>query len=270
VPIDGPPVLPATEIDEQLTFGTARTALGPPIAATSNGTMFLGLYQRALSLVGGPAADQVVGQIVTAAPAVEAQEIGPFSGPPVRDGILTSGSAAGVATRSAPESMPADVAYRLQGVLLTESDATPVTLTEVRDGSYGGAVATDGTSFLVPWTTGTDASPGVRSELRAIRYAPGGAPEPAGGFVIADGAAEKILVGATFASGAYVVAWIEDGALYGARIATAGDDVVRTPLHPGPVVDAALATDGTQVLVVFSRDDVGGTSDVLGSFVTLD
>jgi len=41
-------------------------------------------------------------------------------------------------------------------------------------------------------------------------------------------------------------------------------------LDPGPVADAALATDGARVLAVFDRADAGGTSDILGRFVALE
>lgn len=280
VPVDGPPALRATAIDEQLSFSMVQTALVAPIPATSNGTLFLALYQRIVSMVAGPTISEVVGQIVTADPQVEAQEIGPFSGRlPSAGDVVTSGSAPGVATRSdaaalaawvewvVPLSMPASMTYRLQGVVLTESDATPVTLAEVAENSLGGFVATDGSAFLALWTTATDASPDVRSELRAIRFTPGGEPEPTGGFVVAGGAAAKSLAGVVFAAGEYLVAWTEDGALRGARLGTTGDAVETLALDPGPVADAALATDGTQVLVVVDRADAGGTSDVLGRFV---
>jgi hypothetical protein len=283
VPPDGPPVLPATAIDEQLSFSMAQTALVSPVAATSNGALFLGVYQRVLSLAGAFLVSRVTGQIVTGPPDVRAQEIGPFSGiAPPPDGIITSGSPPGVATRDdgaalvawietvVDQDRPSDPTTRLQGVVLTESAATPVTLAGANANSYGVAIATEGTSFLIVWSTATDADPNTRSELRAIRYTPGGAPEPAGGFVVAGGAAAKDIAGIVFASGEFLVAWTENGALRAARLGTTGTAVTQLTLEPGPVAAATLATDGARVLVVFEREESNDRFDILGRFVTLE
>jgi len=279
VPATGSPDLPATAIDEQMTFSMAQTSLSPPVAATSNGTRYLGVYQRILSLVGSFSVSRVTGQIVTTPP-VAAQEIGPFSGiAPPPDGIITSGSAPGVATRADSTALVAwvesavpegtsDVTMRVRGVVLTESDATFVTLAETDEGAQGVAVASDGTSFLVVWRTPRLPSAHELVELRALRYAPGSEPEPS--FVVAGGAMEKGSPDVLFAGGSYVVAWIEGTALQGARLGTTGDAVETIELDPGPVVSAALATDQTRVLVVLDRPSADGSSDVLGRFVALE
>ena len=281
VPASGPPALPATAIDEQMTFSMAQTSLAGPVAATSNRTRFLGAYQQILSLVGSFTVSRVIGQIVTTPP-VAAQEIGPFSGiAPPPDGLITSGSAPGVATRDdgatllawvevvAPETMPSDTTMRLQGVVLTEAASTPVTLAATETGADGVAVASNGTSFLVVWATPGQAEPPATGELRAVRYAPGGEPQPGGGFVVATGATAKDLVGVVFAGGSWLVAWIEGTVLRGALIG-ATDTVEPIELDPGPVASAALASDGARVLVVLDRPGSDGSSDVLGRFVTVD
>jgi hypothetical protein len=283
VPVAGPPALPATAIDEQLTFSMARTSLSPPVAAAGNGTLFVGAYQRILSLVGSFSVSRVTGQIVTRPP-VAAQEIGPFSGavPPV-GGFFTSGSAPGVAMRddsaallawvetAAPEGMPSDATTRLQGAVLADGAATPVTLAATNDGAQGVAVASDGTSFLVAWAApGQATQPAALGELRAVRYAPGGEPQPSDGFVVATGSTAKDLVGVVFAGGSYLVAWIEGTALRGAVLGATGVAVETIDIDPGPVASAALATDGTRVLVVLDRPGAGGSSSVLGRFVTVE
>ena len=280
VPPDGPPALPATAIDEQLTFSMARTSLISPVAATTNGVLYLGMYQRILSLVGAFTVSQVVGKIVTATDGgAEAQPVGPLSGivPPV-GGIVTSGSAPGVATSDdatalvawvetyAPEDSPGDVSTGVQSAQLTADSATFVRLADTAAGSQGTAVASDGTSFLVVWTATTAADPATLSELRAIRFTPGGTPEPAGGFLIGGGGAKQ-LGDVAFTGGAYLVTWIEDGALRGARLDTRGEEAAVFTIDPGPVVSAALAGDGTRFLAVVSRATGTSTSDVLGTFV---
>ena len=282
VPASGPPRLPATAIDEQTTFSMAQTSLAGPVAASSNGTLFLGAYQEIVSLVGSFSVRRVIGQIVTNPP-VAAQEIGPFSGiAPPPDGLITSGSAPGVAARDdgatllawvelvAPETAPSDTTTRVQGVVLTESAATPVTLAATETGAEGVAVASDGTSFLVVWAApGRAEQPAALGELRAVRYAPGAQPEPSGGFVVATGATAKDPVGVVFTGGSWLVAWIEGTALRGALVG-ATDTVEPIELDPGPVASAALASDGARVLVVLDRPGADGSSDVLGRFVTVE
>lgn len=284
VPPAGPPALPATPIDEQASFSMVQTAISPPIAATSNGTLFLGVYQHVLTMVGSFSIDQVLGQIVSVgASGVSAQLVGPWSGiVPPEGGVVTSGSVPGVATRSdsstlvawietvAEQDMPSNVSTRLRGVVLTESAATFVTLAEAQAGAQPVAVASDGTSFLVVWETPTAADPATSSELRAIRYTPGGEPTPAGGFVVAGGAAAKQLGAVAFAGGVYLVAWTESGVLRGARLGTAGDTVEPFTIDPGPAVSVDLASDGTRFLAVFDRPDGSASSDVLGTFVALE
>jgi len=277
VPAAGAPALPATAIDEQMTFSMAQTSLSPPVAATSNGTLFLAVYQRILSLVGSFSVSRVTGQIVTTPP-VAAQEIGPFSGiAPPPDGIVTSGSAPGVATRADSTALVAwvesavpegtsDVTMRVRGVLLTADDATFVTLAETDEGAQGVAVASDGTSFLVVWRTPRLPSAHELVELRAVRYTPGSEPEPS--FVVAGGSTEKGTPDVVFAGGSYLAAWIDGTALRGARLGTTGDDVEPIELDPGPAASAALAADGTRVLVALDRPKADGSSDVLGRFVT--
>lgn len=277
VPATGPPGMPATAIDEQASFSMAQTALQPPVAATSNGTLFLGVYQRILTLVGSFSVSRVTGQIVTTPP-VATQEIGPFSGiAPPPDGIVTSGSAPGVATRAdstalvawvesaVPEGMPSDVTMRVRGVVLTADAATFVTLAETDEGAEDVAVASDGASFLVVWRTPRLPTAHDLVELRAVRYDPGKEPEPS--FVVAGGSTAKGPPDVVFAGGSYLVAWLEGTALRGARLGTTGDAVETIELDPGPVASAALATDGTRVLVVLDRPSAGGSSDVLGRFV---
>ena len=106
-------------------------------------------------------------------------------------------------------------------------------------------------------------------ELRAVPYAPGGAPQPGGRFVVAPGATAKDLGGVGFAGGSWLVAWIEGTVLRGALIG-ATDTVEPIELDPGPVASAALASDGARVLVVLDRPGSDGSSDVLGRFVTVD
>lgn len=272
----GSPALPATAIDEQMTFSMAQTSLSPPVAATSNGTIFLGVYQRILSLVGSFSVSRVTGQIVTTPP-VAAQEIGPFSGiAPPPDGIVTSGSAPGVATRadstaliawveSAVPEGTADVTIRVRGVVLTESSATFVTLAETDEGAEGVAVASDGTSFLVVWRAPRLPSAHELVELRAVRYTPGSEPEP--GFVVVGGSTEIGTPDVVFAGGSYLVAWIEGSALRGARLGTSGDAVETIELDRGPVASAALAANAARVLVVLDRPRNDGSSDLLGRFV---
>jgi hypothetical protein len=279
IPADGPPALPATAVDEQVSFSMAQTSLSPPIAATTNGTLFLGVYQRILSLVGSFSVSQVFGQIVTVTDdGVQSQPAGPFSGTPPTDGMLTSGSVPSVAfgtsftliawvETSTDEDSPGDVSTYVQGVFLTPEAATPVRLSDTEAGSRNTAVASDGTSFLVVWTATTAAEPSTLSELRAVRLTPGEAAEPAGGFLIDGGDGAKMLGGMAFVEGVYLVTWIEDGAVRGARLGAAGDDVEVFTIDPGPAVSVALASDGARFLAVFERVDGTTSSDLLGAFV---
>ena len=280
VPRDGPPGLPATGIDEQASFSMAQTSLRSPIAVTTNGSDFLGAYQRILTLVGAFSVSQVLGQIVAVTEAgVRAQEAGPFSGivPPV-GGMITSGSPPGVAIaredtlvawveESAREDSPGEVSTAVKGVLLRPESATFVSLADTEAGSYGVAVAGDEESFLVVWTATTAADPSTVSELRALRFTRGGSPEPPGGFLIAGGGSAKQLGGASYADGVFLVAWLESGVLRGARLGRTGDDADVFTIDPGPDADVALATDGKRFLAAFERVNGTTSSDVLGTFV---
>jgi hypothetical protein len=279
VPAEGPPALPATAVDEQASFSMVQTSIRPPIAATSNGSLFLGVYQRVVTMVGSLSLSQVFGQIVTVTGSgVEAQPAGPFSGPPPVDGVVTSGSAPGVAIggsftliafvqTSVDEDSPDEVATNLQGVVLTADEATYVPLSDTEAGSQNAAVASDGTSFLIVWTATSSAEDATLNQLRAVRFTPGGSPEPAGGFLIEGGDGAKMLGDVAYADGVYLVAWVEDGVVRGARLGGSGDDADVFTIDPGPAVSVALATDGTRFLAVFDRVEGTASSDVLGTFV---
>lgn len=282
VPFGGAPILPTIAIDEQASFSMAQTALASPIAATSNGTLFLGIYQRVLTMLPSISIRQVVGQIVTVdGGVVQAQEIGPFSGMVSDEGVGTTGSAPGVAIRNDSTAMvawvetvftpgdPTSNSTRVQSVLLTDGGATFVTLAETTPLSQGVAVASDGEGFLVVWQA-PPAGSSTLSELHAIRFTPGESPTPEGGFVLAGGSMSKALTGVAFAGGVYLVTWIEDDVLRGARLGVDDEQGQVFTIDAGPAASAALATGGERFLVVFdrTRDDAG--SDVLGGFVPID
>jgi hypothetical protein len=280
VPAEGPPALPATAVDEQASFSMAQTSLAAPIAAASNGTSFLAVYQRVLTLVGSFSVTQIVGQIVTVtAGGVRTQEIGPFTGMPA-NGVIRSGSAPGAATgdpftaaawieTEAAEESPGEIATYLGGVLLQPDSSVDFRLGAAQPGSEGVAVAADGRSFLVVWTSTTAADPAALTEVRATRFtAPPELPAPPD-FIVAGGSGRKSLGSVAFANGVYLVSWIDDGAVRGARLGTGGDAAEVFTIDPGPASGVALATDGSRFLAVFDRSE-GASSAVLGSFVPAD
>ncbi|MBM4244088.1 MAG: hypothetical protein FJ148_09760 [Deltaproteobacteria bacterium] len=285
VPPAGAPALPATTIDEQLTFSMALSAINGPVAASTNGTLFLGMYQRIVSLAGSFSLSRVGGRIVTrTGGAVQSQPVGPLSAilpPPA--GVISNGSAPAVATRSdgttlvaftqtsQAQTSPGVISTNLQGALLTSDGQTLFSLSDAADGAGSTAVASDGTSFLVVWETPTTDDPDALTELRAIRYTPGADPEPAGGFVVAGGSSVKHLGDVAFAGGTYLITWIEADALRGARLGSEGTGVAPLTIDAGPGIESvALATDGARFLAVFDRATGASSSDVLGTFVELD
>lgn len=278
VPPEGPPLLPATVIDDQTSFGSASSAILPPIAVTTNGTRFLGAYQSRFELAQAFSVVSVVGQIVSVFPrGIIPQRIGPFGGGRPGPGA-TSESAPGVAIGTtytllawirtqAFENNP-DGARNVQGLLLAPDEGTFVDLGPTTIGSAGTEVASDGASgFLVVWTAATLADPSERTEIRVLRFTPGEAPEPAGGFLLAGGADAKALGQVVFAAGTYFVTWVEDGVVRGARLGTTGEEADVFTIDDGPATAVVATTDGARFLAVFDRGEGIASSDLFGVFL---
>jgi hypothetical protein len=286
VPPAGPPLRPAVEVDTQASFGMAQTAITGVTGASSFAVGLVGLYARQSGMVGFPF---TVGQLDRVTVVVDGGAVdvrGPFvlgGGSRTRilidsaggGGIASNGTDAFVAwgqveldvAPPAPHVMSATV----EGALLTPLGHTTVTLAETTTTTGRTAVASDGLEFLVVWSAAISDDASSTTRLRAIRYRPasGEDPEivaPPGGFVVADGTSAKRLEGVAFAGGTYLVAWLEDGVLHGARIAEDGTTPAPFVIDPGPVDDAALTSDGERFLIVLDKP-TGATSDLLGLFV---
>ncbi len=117
------------------------------------------------------------------------------------------------------------------------------------------AIASDGTCFLVFWTSAPDDS--STTEIRGVRFLPdgvgGGTLEPPGGFLVADGPNRKSLRAAAFADGTFLVSWIERGIVRGARIGVDETSARTFTIDEGPAHGLALASDGRRFLVVVNR-----------------
>jgi hypothetical protein len=69
---------------------------------------------------------------------------------------------------------------------------------------------------------------------------------------------------AVFADGVYLVPWVEDGAVRGARLGATGEDADVFTIDAGPATSVAVTTDGTRFLAVFDRAEDASSSDLLG------
>jgi hypothetical protein len=73
-----------------------------------------------------------------------------------------------------------------------------------------------------------------------------------------------------FADGVYLVPWVEDGAVRGARLGTTGEDADVFTIDAGPATSVAVTTDGARFLAIFDRADGTSSSDLFGKFVAVD
>jgi hypothetical protein len=285
VPTSGEPLQPATTLATQESFSMALTSLIAPFAATSDGTRFVGLHGYGFTLVGSFSLHQLVDDFVTVSGASidsQAAYLGGAVFPPMDNrvadsqpgGIANNGSATLAAwiETTANVTNPQNPSTALQAALIAPGEATRIQLADATANSGLTEVASDGAGFLVVWNTTTAQTPTTTSEIRAIRFLPGGGDgrkdsiEPAGGFVVATGTTEKSLGGVAFAGGTYLVAWLEDGAIRGARIAEDGTTPALFTVDPGPASGFALTSDGERFLFVIEEPNAS-RADVLGLFV---
>lgn len=286
LPSSGPPLQPATEVDTQASFSMVQTVLAGVSGATSFASRYVALYRRATAMVGSPF---VLGQIDGADVVVEGGSVDVVSnyvvaGGMVVDGVVHDVSAARIASDGttalaawfdvlidvAPPEPPHVTSQLLTGALRTPAGTMPVALAELTGEPGDNAIGSDGAEYLVVWSVATVAA-NPPDEIRALRYLPGDGGEPGvamppGGFLIADGAAAKNLIGVAFADGAWLVTWLEDGTLRGARIRANGTAAAPFTIDPAPVSSAALASDGERFLVVVEKPTEAGI-DLIGQFV---
>jgi hypothetical protein len=283
VPTVGPPLLPATEVETQASFSMALTFITGPLAAAASGDGSIGLFQYNFSMVGSFSVNQLQGDFVTVTGgSVGVQPTGAIGGaaiPPVAG--LADSSAPGVASTDSAtlaawvESLDTQqsASTYLAAAALAPGEVRRIRLSDATPGSQGVAIASDGASFLVVWTAAAASDPSTRTEIRAIRVVLGGGAggsdliEPPGGFLVAGGSSPKALAGVAFGGGTYLVAWLEDGAVSGARVPE--DDSTAAPftIDPGPANAAALTSDDERFLVVFERPVDATTSDLMATFV---
>lgn len=286
VPTSGSPVLPATVVDSQVSFSMVQTSITGVSAATSVGSRFTALYRRVTTASFQPLPiGQVDGaDVVVQGGAVAVERTYVVGGGNVEDGVLHTAGPGSIASAGSAElavwledaidgSRPAPPVVRtvtLQGALRKPAGTTPLALVDVLDEPGEAAIGSDGSTFLVAWSVGTQAA-APPSEIRALRYLPGdgsdpGTVDPPGGFVVADGPTAKSVVGVAHAAGTWLVAWLDEGILRGARLAPNGTTATPFTIYPDPVNAAALTSDGERFLVVAERP-TEPSIDLIGQFV---
>jgi len=269
----GAPLPPVTLLAIQLDPRLPQTVLRPPSAATSDGARFVAVHQRTEPVLGLSAFDQIVGELVAVdGGSVEPQGMALLGGANVAPAALAYAGAGGVASNGS-ETLAAWIeiteqhqkdSTAIEAARIAPGEITRLALAETTTGSGSTRVASDGDGFLAVWDATT--------EIHAIRYVPhGGAAggdlvAPPGGFVVADGSEAKTLSGVAFAGGVYLVTWLEDGVLRGARVGDGAIAATPFTIASGPVTAAAVTSDGERFLVVVERPR-GATSDLLGLFV---
>lgn len=276
VPGEGAPIAPATLVATTLGVSKPLTALQEPTAAASDGAGFVTVYQQLVPLLGQPE-EALFGTFV----AVDGGSVVPqgtvgLGGAGVAPILLAASHPGGVASNGG-DTLAAWVedteertdATTLVAARVTPTEATRFPLTPIDLGSGASTlVAGDGDGFLVVWQS-TDRN--GSETIRAIHYLPHGAADggdlitPPGGFVVAGGGG-AVLSGVAFAGGVYLVTWLEDRVLTGARVGTTSDTASPLTIESGGVTAAALASSGDRFLVVFERAR-GERVDLLGRFV---
>lgn len=286
VPLSGAPVRPATLVDSQISFSMVQTAITGVTGATGSGQRFTGLYGRGTTAAFQPIfIGQVDGaDVVAGGGTVAVDGTYVLGGGVVVDGVLHSAGNGTIASAGSTQlavwfeaaidtTRPAPPVVRtitLAGAQRTSAGTVPLSLVDIADEPGGTAVGSDGTSFLVAWSVAT-VSTNPPNEIRALRYRPadGGAPgavDPPGGFLVADGPSAKTVIGVAHAAGTWLVAWLDEGILRGARIPADGTTVAPFTIFPDPVNAAALTSDGERFLVVVERPTEPST-DLVGLFV---
>ncbi|MBY0279890.1 hypothetical protein K2Z84_31525 [Candidatus Binatia bacterium] len=286
VPPSGPPIRPATLVDSQISFSMVQTSITGVTAATGSGQRSTGLYGRGTTAAFQPIfIGQVDGADVLAGDgAVTVDDTYVLGAGGVVDGVLHSAGNGSIASAGPIQlavwfdaaidtSRPAPPMVRtitLAGAQRTPAGVIPLTLADVPDEPGGTAVGSDGAAFLVAWSVAT-VSTNPPNEIRALRYRAGddGAPgsvDPPGGFLVADGPSAKTVVGVAHAAGTWLVAWLDEGILHGARIPADGTTVAPFTIFPDNVNAAALTTDGARFLVV-AEHPTEPSIDLIGFFV---
>jgi hypothetical protein len=279
---------PATQLAARETFSMVATSIAPPVAAAGASGRFVDLFQN-LQLTGGPPSVfggtliSVLGSFVSVVDgAVQTAGVGditPDVPPPVGE-IVASASAPGVATSGtttlgawvetrSPVAMPSPTIALRGALMVPDGDPELLSFSSVEPGSQGAAVATDGTDFLLVWTSATAEGPMTLTEVRAVRYRPGtGVLDPDGGFLVAAGPGAKNLGGVAFGDGVYLVVWTEnDDSVWACGVLPDGTVQGAFAIGGGPGNEASVAFGRERFLVVFNRDAGDSTVDVMGTFV---
>lgn len=280
VPPEGTPIVPATQLASQAAVGMVASFLTPPVGAADVAGSFAGVFQNTLQGIQTPKLPSVLSDVVTvrdgtvsAQPPVTLLD----AAPPFPGGVIPTDSAPGaggngeVALVAWVETLT-DIATQqstssVSGALLSPAgDPSRVTIGSARVGAAGVAVASDGSDFLVVWTSPASDGAGL-TEVRAMRYRPGsGALDPDGGFVVADGPGVKSLGGVAFGDGGHLVVWAEGGGVRGVRVSTDGAAGAPFTIDAGPAGVPAVASDGARWLTVFVRSSPDDAGDVVGRF----
>lgn len=287
VPLAGPPIQPPTEVDTQASFGMVQTSIAGVTGASNVASRLVGLYRRGTAMIGFPfVIGQVDGADVTVAGgSVTVQSRFVLAGGSRGGDVVESAATGSIASNGAvalaawlqtgidvaPPEPPHVSATTLAGALITPAGTTPVALADTASGTGATSVASDGSAFLVVWSSAPPDGSSPPNEVRAIRYLPAGDATPGvvappGGFLVAGGPAAKSLAGVAFAGGTWLVVWNEEGVLQAARIPEDGATATTFTLDAGPVEDAAVTSDGARFLVVLEKPN-GATNDLLGLFV---
>jgi len=287
VPTSGSPVLPATLVDSQVSFSMVQTSITGVSAATSVGSRFTALYQRVTAATFFPLPiGQVDGaDVVVRDGTVVADRTYVVFGAGVEEGVLHTAGPGTIASAGSAElavwretaidgsrpAAPVVQGVSLRGALRRPAGTTPLSLVDGLDEQGGAAIGSDGATFLVAWSVGRLAT-APPNEIRVLRYLPGdgsdpGTIDPPGGFLVADGPKAKSVVGVAHAAGTWLVTWLEEGILRGARLAPS-EPFTATPftIYPDPVSAAALTSDGERFLVVAERPTELGI-EIIGQFV---
>jgi hypothetical protein len=155
----------------------------------------------------------------------------------------------------------------LQGFLLTaEAEPRRTLLAPLERYANTVAVAAGDDEFLVVWREAlSDATEGG-SDIHGLIHRPDDSSSDAAPFFVATGANVKVLGGAAYSSGVFLVVWAEDGRLHAARVSPEGDVDAPVILASDGVVESAVAADDTGFLVVLSRE-ADEAADIVGLFV---
>ena len=286
VPSAGPLLAPTTTVAHIRSIAMARTFITPPVVAAASGARLLGIYQLGSQPLAFPVLHAIVGQHVTVSGGgITVEPTGDLGGNvfPRVDGTIGDSTTPGVASSasttlvawvelSVDERTFDDLTYSLAGSGdRFRRDAPDPSRRRHRGlgGRRGGERwhelprRLERRSGERPQHAGGDpCDPG------GAGGGPGGGDliEPPNGFLVAGGASAKTLAGVAFTRGTYLVTWLEDRAIRGARVPEDATTVAPFEIDPGPSAAAALTAGDNGFLVVFERP-VGDGAELVGRFV---